>query len=55
MDFLRKKNPKVSLHQYRVFSTVKEKFEFTLAPTGAKSSAEGGIMDWIRAIQMSSP
>jgi hypothetical protein len=25
MDFLRKKNPKVSLHQYRVFSTVKEK------------------------------
>jgi hypothetical protein len=28
MDFLRKKNPKVSLHQYRVFSTVKEKSEW---------------------------
>ena len=28
MDFLRKKNPKVSLHQNRVFSTVKEKFEY---------------------------
>jgi len=40
MDFLRKKNPKVSLHQYRVFSTVKEKFEFTLAPTNVGPLAE---------------
>ena len=40
MDFLRKKNPKVSLHQYRVFSTVKEKSEtFTCSWLSTKALA----------------
>jgi hypothetical protein len=41
MDFLRKKNPKVSLHQYRVFSTVKEKPEPQARPCTCQSDPAG--------------